>query len=342
MAKNIFFTPETTIKIEEILKLTESRLLDNDEKILKQEIKGVSNLIDATKDDISFFENKKYTSHLKETNAAFCFVTEADIKRMPDHLVSVITKNPYRSFIKILDYLYKEPEKNSSISEKATIAKSAVIGDNCQIEENVIIRENVKIGAGSFIGAGSYISKNVQIGNNCKIHQNVIISNSVIGNDVTIKPHSTLGQRGFGFYTEDKKSKEIKHIGSVEIGNNVEIGTFACIDRSSFGKTVIGNNTKLDSKVHMGHNVVIGDNCFIGSGAGFAGSCKLGNNILFGPRAGVNNHVSIGNNCIIYGYSVVLKTVADNSKLAALIPAIDFRVWKGFLKKFFIQIKKDS
>ena len=193
---------------------------------------------------------------------------------------------------------------------------------------NVLFGKNVKIGKNCSVGHNTIIEKNVQIGNNCNIGSNVIIKNTIIGNNTNVLDGAIIGKKGFGFFPGVKKNFRYPHIGSVIIGNDVEIGCNNTIDRGSLSDTVIGNGTFLDNQVHIAHNVKIGQNCIITGQVGFAGSSSIGNRVMIGGQAGISGHLTIGDNVQIGGGSGVIKNIPSNTKVMGY-PAQNIR---NFLK----------
>lgn len=332
MVNNKFFKASKSLTISKLLEITDSSLVDKNDKVLDQSINNVSSLGEAEEGDICFLTSKLFLKDLNNTKASFCFIREKHLDLTPKSVTPIISKDPYGAFLKIVKYMFPEEEYAGSISDKAIIDKSAKVAENCTIEPNVVICEGVELGPNTFIGANSYIGKNVTIGKNCVIKQNVVIINAIIGNNVIIKPSANIGQRGFGFYTEKGIHKEIKHVGYVEIGNDVEIGASTCIDQSSFNATKIGDGTKIDNLVQVGHNVQMGKGCLIAGKAGFAGSCELGDYVSVGARGGVSNHIKIGNHSIIRPLSSVMKDLKPNSDVIGALPAMPLYKWSGLIK----------
>ncbi|MEO0091260.1 MAG: UDP-3-O-(3-hydroxymyristoyl)glucosamine N-acyltransferase [candidate division WOR-3 bacterium] len=185
----------------------------------------------------------------------------------------------------------------------ACIDKSAKIAQDAQISPFVYIGKNVKI------GAKTKIQPFVAIFDNCEIGKRVVIGSGTI-----------IGSSGFGYKKNKGKYERIPHKGKVVIEDDVEIGQNVTIDRAKVNETRIGKGTKIDSLVHIGHNVKIGKNCIIIAQCGIAGSVKLGNNVILAGQVGIKDHLTIGDNAIIYAKSAVFKNVPKNGKYSG-IPA---------------------
>lgn len=271
-------------------------------------IKGINTLINSLEDDLSFFSNPKYTSDLIKTKAGACLVRIEDIELVPHNTTKIICKDPYVTYAYILDLLVEEVV-NRDISSRSYISKSAKIGKNCSIGPYCYIGDDVILGEGVIIGHGVTLQQ-CQIGNNSIIH-----------------PGARIGQDGFGFTLGiDGNMKKIKQLGKVIIGNNVEIGANTSIDRGSIDNTVIGDYTKIDNLVQIGHNVVIGRNCIICAQVGIAGSATIGDYVMIAGQAGVIGHISIGNKVQVAAKSGVVGDIKDNAKVGGF-PAMNIFDW---------------
>ena len=302
-------------------KLLEKTLFS--EKItIKKKINNVSNLNDALKDDITFFDNIKYSTDLKSTKASFCLIKKNHAKFLNKETTPIISSNPLIDFVLIAEMFY--PDANHDFYKLKQSRKFQKFNKfNSIIDASVKIDKNFKIGCNSTVGRNVKIGKNVKIGSNCTI------SNTIIGDNVTINDGTVIGKIGYGFKFIKNKICFIPHIGCVIIEDNVYIGSGCTIDRGSFSNTVISKNTMLDNQVHIAHNVKIGINCLIAGQVGIAGSSTIGSNCMIGGQAGISGHLTIGNNVRIGGNSGVLSDIKDNENVMGY-PATNI---KNFLKK---------
>lgn len=273
-----------------------------------------------------------------------------------DGLTTIEVERPRLAMMKLLNLFYVAPEVNQGVHPTATVHETAKLGKNVQIGPNVVVSRNAVIGDNTKILANSYIGGGVKIGKNCFFHAGVNIGDRVqIGDDVILHHGVSLGADGFSFVTENPdnieqarkegtiKEENIKQvifkipsIGSVVIGNNVEIGANTTIDRGTIENTTIGDNTKIDDLVMIGHNCRIGKGCLIVSQVGIAGSCVIGDRVVIAGQAGLADHINIGSDTIITAKAGVTKSFPEKSIVVG-IPAVPR---KEFIKQ--LKTMKDA
>ena len=317
---NPFFTKKRSIKLHDICDILGVKKLSKNVSF-----SGISNLIEAKKNDLSFFSSKKYLSDLVNSNSIYIITNENYKKFIPKNKIPLFVNNVLLSVSNVTNYIYPNSlnddfDQNLSILKKKNKYKKLIFG------KNVLIGKKVKIGSNCLIGHNTIIESNVVIGNNCIIGSNVIIKNTLVGNSVKVLDGAIIGKKGFGFFPNDKSNIRYPQIGMVIIKNNVEIGCNNTIDRGSMSNTVIGENTYLDNQVHIAHNVKIGRNCIITGQVGFAGSSIIGDKVMIGGQAGISGHIKVGNNVQIGGGSGIIKNIPDNCKVMGY-PAKDIRTF---------------
>jgi UDP-3-O-[3-hydroxymyristoyl] glucosamine N-acyltransferase len=300
-------------KIKKFILLKEIYNICNysEKKLLNKKINGVNNIKDAKIGEVIFFNDLNYEPEIKITKASACIVSKKLAKYLNKNIIPIISQNPLLDFYKTVILFYP----NSSIdNEKVNISKNnyKYFKKNISIGKNTLIDKSANIGKDTHIGNNVIIKYGVYIGKNCKIGSNVIIENSLLGDNITIKSGTLIGQTGFGFNFEKKKRIKFPHIGRVIIENDVQIGSFCTIDRGSLTDTIIGEYTSIDNQVQIAHNVKIGNFCMIASQSGIAGSSVIGNNVKIGGQTGISGHLSIGNNVKIGGKSGVIADIEDN------------------------------
>lgn len=274
------------------------------------QIKDIAPIASAKEADITFFSNKKYKSDFCNTKASACIVDAKAVEYAPEGLALLVSENPYYSYSLIANAFYpSHTEHGSFFSPSASIASSAVIGKNCSIGDHVSIGENVVIG------------------HNCIIHPSVTLQYCHIGDNVIIHPGVRIGQDGFGFASHKGVHYKVPQLGRVIIGNDVEIGANTTIDRGTNSDTSIGDGTKIDNLVQIGHNVEIGKGCMIVSQVGISGSTKIGNYVVLAGQVGVNGHLHIGDKTVVTAQSGVLKDAEPGAVLGGS-PAVPLQQFK--------------
>jgi UDP-3-O-[3-hydroxymyristoyl] glucosamine N-acyltransferase len=276
---------------------------------------------------ITFIGNKKYEKHWEGSKATAAIVNE-DIGIEPgDNRVFIKVKNADIAMSKVLNlFAPAPPQFRTDVHHTAVIDESASIGDG------------TKIGAGCYIGPNVQIAENVTIYPNatilddCTIGKNTIIWSGVvvrerchIGAYCILHPNATVGADGFGFTPDPQKGLvKIPQIGNVVLGNGVEIGASACVDRGKFSSTILGDGCKIDNLVQIGHNSVLGKFCIMAGNSGLAGSVTLGDGVIIGGSASIKDHSTIGSGAIIGAGSGVTGDV-DAGKTMLGYPAVEAR-----------------
>ena len=313
MSQPIFFKTSPSVTLAELAALTGAALFDPSRA--SQTIRGAAALDRAGPSQLVFCEHRKYLPLLQATQAGACLVNDKLAPSVPPHAAVLLVKNPYRAFVTALREFHKDSLRPLSAYESPGIAPSAVIHPTAELEDGVIvdplavIGPDVEIGAGTIIGANTVIGANVRIGRDCSIGPGASVQFALIGNDVIVHPGCSIGQDGFGYLPGAKGHLKIPQAGRVIVQNGVEIGAGTTIDRGALNDTVIGEGSKIDNLVQIGHNVTIGRNCIIVSQSGIAGSSTLADGVVLGARIGVSDHATIGEGAQIAARSSVVGDV---------------------------------
>jgi UDP-3-O-[3-hydroxymyristoyl] glucosamine N-acyltransferase len=251
------------------------------------EIFDVKPLKDAGPTDASFFNNPKYLEELAKTRAGVCIIAPEFAAKLPPTTIPIITGNPSQTFADALRLFYPNSDLSRVLDHEpgtSAISPSAMIEKGAVIEPTAVIAPEAHIGRGTRIGAGAIIGYRCAIGRNCFIGRRSTIIHTLMGNNVTIHPGASIGQDGFGFAMSPTGHRKVPQIGRVVIQDDVEIGANTTIDRGALNDTSIGQGTKIDNLVQIGHNVVIGRNCVIVALTGIAGSCELGDFVVMARK----------------------------------------------------------
>ncbi len=297
------------------------------------EINVVNTLKMAKKGEISFLSNRHYANQLASTNASAVILAEEDLNNCPTN--SLVSDTPYLTYAKVANYLYPSAKHAPSID------KSAVIGSNCEIDDsscisaNVVIGNNVVIGANTFIGPGCVIEDDVRISDNCSLIANVTLRYAVVlGKKVTLNPGVVIGADGFGMAQENGQWLNIPQIGSVIIGDNVDVGANSTIDRGAIENTVIENGVKIDNQVQVGHNVIIGENTAIAGCSAIAGSTVIGSRCMIAGAVAISGHIHITDDVVVTGMSGVANSIKSPGVYSSGIPVTDNKTWRRNIIRF--------
>ena len=329
MTDSEFFSQFEKISVKSIAEICKAKVVRGDGETL---ISGVAALEYASRSDIVFFDNIKYTEQLAETKAAACLVSPKFVEKVPKRVIPLEVEQPYRAFAHLLGTLYPQGLKpipiltEQGVHVSASIAPSARCEDNVCIDAGAVIGNNAEIGSYTYVGPNVVIGPNCKIGRNCSIGANSTCQHAYIGDNVIIHPGVRLGQDGFGFAMGEQDHLKVPQVGRVIIQDHVEIGANTTIDRGANRDTIIGEGTKIDNQVQIAHNVKIGRHCIIVSQVGLAGSVTLEDFVVFGGQSSADGHVTVGKGTQIAGVSCVYGDLPGGGKYGG-IPAVPVREW---------------
>ena len=281
--------------------------------------------------DLTFFESRNFLSAAAATRAGACLTTAALAKELPAGVAVLTVHEPYRAFVMAARELFPEALRPSSLSQpgdftEAHIDASARMEEGVIIDPGAVIGPRAEIGSGSVIGANVVIGAEVRIGRDCSIGAGTTISHALVGDHVIVHPGCKIGQDGFGFVMAGSGHLKVPQVGRVIIQDDVEIGAGTAIDRGAIRDTVIGEGTKIDNLVQVGHNVRIGRHCIVVAQTGISGSSILEDFVVLGARVGLNNNVTIGEGAQIAAVSVILGDVPPGARWGGF-PAKPVKQW---------------
>jgi UDP-3-O-[3-hydroxymyristoyl] glucosamine N-acyltransferase len=296
--------------LKEIAQIIEGELVGEANTV----ITGVCGIEDAGEGDITFVANPRYLPLMAVTRAS-AIITSFDIKSAAKPIIR--TANPSLAFAKALSLVMPEEIKHpKGIHPTAILGKNVKLGNNVAIGAHAVVEDDCSIADNAIIYPGCFIGQGTTIGSDTLIYANVSIREHVqIGKNVIIHSGTVVGSDGFGFATVNGVHHKIPQVGTVEIGDDVEIGANVAIDRARFAKTVIGRGTKIDNLVQIAHNVVIGENCLIVSQVGISGSTVLGNNVVLAGQVGLVGHIKVGDGAVVAAQSGVSKSIPDGTMM---------------------------
>jgi UDP-3-O-[3-hydroxymyristoyl] glucosamine N-acyltransferase len=284
-------------------------------------ITGVAPLADAEQGQISFLSNPKYAPQLASSKATAVLVANDHEGDSPRY---IRVANPYFAIARVIARFFDRRPMPQGISPQASIAPTAKLGKNVAVGPFTSIGDGVELGDDVVIFPNVTIEPNCEIGDNTVVYPQVSIYHGTrIGKRCVVHSGVVIGSDGYGFATEGGKHHKIPQVGIVRIEDDVEIGAGSTIDRAALGETVIGEGTKIDNLVQIGHNVRIGKHCLLVAQVGIAGSTHLGNYVVVAGQSGFAGHLKIGDGVQVAAKSAVLKDVQSNTKVMGS-PAIGF------------------
>jgi UDP-3-O-[3-hydroxymyristoyl] glucosamine N-acyltransferase len=294
-------------------------------------IVNVAALDRAGPHDLSFFDNKNYTGAAAASHAGACLTTAALAKDLPARVAPLVVAAPYRAFVTVARELFPHALRPSSLYEAgetagALVHPTARLEHGVAVEPGAVVGPRAEIGSGSFIAATAVIGAEVRVGRDCAIGSGTTVSNALIGDRVIIHPGCRIGQDGFGYVMGGAGHLKVPQIGRVIIQDEVEIGAGSTIDRGAIRDTVIGEGTKIDNLVQVGHNVSIGRHCVLVAQTGISGSSTLEDFVVLGARVGLNNNVTIGEGAQIAATSIVHGDVPAGARWGGT-PAKPVKQW---------------
>ena len=290
MADPRFYDNRGPFTLGEICARTDAKAADGaDARIF-----DLASLEGAGPGQLAFCAGRSVVGALRKTLAGFCFVgADVSAAETPSGTVLLECAAPAHAFAVAATLFY--PENGLSVwDQKAAIDPSAKLGEGVSLAPGVVLGPHVEIGDRTRVGPNTVIARGVMIGRDCEIGSNVTISHAYLGDGVVVFPGAQLGQPGFGFASGAAGHLKIPQLGRVIVKDKVEIGACTTVDRGALGDTVIGEGTKIDNLVQIGHNTRTGRHCVIVAQVGISGSCERGDYVVLGGQAGVADHARIG------------------------------------------------
>jgi UDP-3-O-[3-hydroxymyristoyl] glucosamine N-acyltransferase len=278
--------------------------------------------------DVTFLSNPRYAKFLAECNATLIMVKEQQKESCPGNVL--VVDDPYVAFAKVAQALDTTPRPaEKGIHPTAVIADDAAIGNNVAIGANAVIESGAFLSDDVVIGAGCFIGKNARLGQGTRLWANVSIYHNVeLGHSCLVQSGTVIGSDGFGYANEKGEWVKIPQLGSVKIGNRVEIGAGTTIDRGALEDTIIDDNVILDNQLQIAHNVHIGYGSAMAGGTIVAGSSKIGKYCIIGGAAVINGHIDIADGVTITGMGMVMRSIEEKGVYSSGIPLQTNKEWR--------------
>lgn len=290
------------------------------------QIQSLATLANAGTQQIAFFSNVKYRQQLAQTKASAVIISPECLKDCPTN--ALVMANPYMGYALVAQLLDDTPATANSVHPSAVIHDSVTMGDNVSIGANAVIEEGATLANGVSIGAGCFIGKGAVLGQNTALWANVSVYHKVeIGDNCLVQANTVIGSDGFGYAPNHGTWLKIPQLGSVIIGNNVEIGASTTIDRGALENTVIKDGVIIDNQIQIAHNVVIGENTAMAACSVIAGSTVIGKNCTIAGLVGINGHINVADGCVFTGMTMVTKDINQGGVYSSGMPAQSNKDW---------------
>jgi len=286
------------------------------------EVSGIAPLDQAGPRDLTFLENPHYLPLLASTRAGLVLIAPKFATRAPPSLPLLVVAEPYRAFATVGLHLFPEAGRPQSMFGSKGVAPGACVHPEARLEMGVtvdpgaVVGPRAEIGSGTVVGANAVIGPDVRIGRDCSVGANTTLQHCLVGNRVIIHPGVHVGQDGFGFAMGPRGHLKVPQIGRVVIQDDVEIGAGTTIDRGANRDTIVGEGTKIDNQVQIGHNVVVGRHCVLVAKVGISGSTVLEDFVVMGGASGTVGHIRIGMGAQIAGAANVKDDVPSGARMA--------------------------
>lgn len=291
------------------------------------EVHSLAGMGKAEEGQITFLSDSKYRKLLAECKASAVMLREGDVEYYQGN--ALIVKDPYLSFALVAQLLDTTPAAATEIAVSAYVDPTAVLGNNVAIGHNAVIEAGARIGDNVQIGAGCFIGKDAEIGAGTKLWANVTIYHRVVlGEQCLVQSGTVIGSDGFGYANDKGEWVKIPQLGTVRIGNRVEIGGCTTIDRGALDDTIIEDNVIIDNQMQIAHNVQIGYGTAMAGGTIVAGSTKIGKYCIIGGASVLNGHIEIADGVTITGMGMVMRSIEEKGVYSSGIPLQPNKEWR--------------
>ncbi|HVT34973.1 MAG TPA: UDP-3-O-(3-hydroxymyristoyl)glucosamine N-acyltransferase [Nevskiaceae bacterium] len=289
-------------------------------------ISGVCELAPGEAGRVAFLANPKYRAQLSSSQAGAVIVGRRDAAALPGN--GLIAAEPHLAYARVARLFDPSDRRVPGIHATASIAPGVRIPHSAQVSAYALIEDGVEIGEEAYIGPHCHVGRGAHIGAGTRLEARVWIGPRVrIGERGRINPGAVIGARGFGFAPSREGWQEVPQLGTVVIGDDVEVGANTCIDRGALSDTKIGNGVKLDNLIMIAHNVEIGERTAIAACTGIAGSTRIGARCMIGGAAGINGHIEICDDVVLLGRAMVTKSITQKGVYGSGLPLAPVREW---------------
>jgi UDP-3-O-[3-hydroxymyristoyl] glucosamine N-acyltransferase len=277
-------------------------------------VSGIASLADAGPTELSLYADPRYRRELSTTRAG-ALVTRERLADVP--LPQIVHPDPFLALALLLDLFHPPASHTPGIDERAWVAASARLAPGVTVYPFAYVGEGAEVGARSVLHPGVFVGAGASVGEDSVLWPNVVIREGCrVGKRVVIHAGAVLGADGFGFARREGRFVKIRHVGIVDVEDDVEIGANAAIDRGTLGRTLIRRGVKIDNLVHIAHNVEIGEDSAMAAQVGISGSTVIGKRVLMGGQVGLVDHLTVGDEAVLVAQSGVIGDVPGGAKLS--------------------------
>lgn len=292
-----------------------------------QPVTGAASLAGAKPGTLTFCTGAKHRAALAATRATAVVLPRELAGECP--VAALVSPRPYAAFARIAQALHPPPAVVPGLAASASIAPSATVAESARVGPNAVIEAGAAVGERCSIGPNCVVGEGARLGDDCRLEAGVTICRGVVvGRRCTFKAGAVVGGDGFGFAPDLDGYVKVPHLGTVRLGDDVDVGANTTIDRGTIEDTVIGDGVKLDNQVQVGHNCRIGSHTVIAGCVGISGSAIIGSRCMIGGAVGIAGHLEIGDGVVVTGYSLVSHSLPGPGMYSSGMPAIEASKWR--------------
>jgi UDP-3-O-[3-hydroxymyristoyl] glucosamine N-acyltransferase len=296
-------------------------------------VSRVATLSHAESGSLSFLANPRYRRQMESTRATAVLVGPENAAECP--VAALIDPNPYLQYARIADLLHPQPRPEPGIHLSAVVSATARVAPTATVGPLAVIEDDAEIGERAFVGPGCVVETGARIGADSRLLSRVSVCAGVrIGKRCILHPGAVVGSDGFGFAPDAGTWVKVPQLGTVRIGDDVEIGANTTIDRGAIDDTVVEHGVKLDNQIQVGHNVTIGAHTAIAGCVGISGSTTIGRRCMIGGAVGIAGHLTIADDVAVTGFSLVTASIKQAGSYSSGMPALESRRWRRMVARF--------
>jgi len=283
--------------------------------------------------DVTFLSNPRYRKHLAHARAAAVILSERDADACPT--AALVTDNPYLGYARAALALNPEPAPPQGVHPTAWVSDRATVNATAWVGPQAVVETGAVLAARAFVGPGCVVGEGAIVGEETRLVANVTLCHGVtVGRRVLMHPGVVIGADGFGLANDQGAWVKIPQLGTVLIGDDVEIGANTTIDRGALEDTVIERGVKLDNQIQIGHNCRVGEHTAMAGTVALAGSVIVGKRCTLGGGVGVNGHIEIGDDVHVTGRSVIWRSISEPGVYSSGLPLQENRAWRRNYPRF--------